>query len=174
MTIDRGNILSVIKGRRSIRAYKDTPIPRELIERILETGQWAPSPSNVQSWRFIVVKEPAGLRTLKDLSPGFPRKAAAAIVVCSNTRAIEPFDDVIAAEEAAMAVENMMLMAYSLELGTCPVDSFSRVGISALLEIPEHIRPIILVALGYPDERPAPPVRKPLLQVISWEKYDGQ
>lgn len=175
MTTDKSDVLAeVIKGRRSIRSYKDMKVPRELLVKILETGQWAPSPSNVQSWRFIVVQETAGLRTLKDLSPGFPRKATAAIVVCSNIREMEPFDNVLAAEEAAMAVENISLMAYSLELGTCPVASFSRAGIKTLLEIPDHIRPIILIALGFPNETPVPPSRKPLSQVVSWERCNGQ
>lgn len=174
MAIDKSDVLAeVIKGRRSIRSYKDTKVPRELLVKILEAGQWAPSPSNVQSWRFIVVQE-AALSALKDLSPGFPRKATTAIVVCSNTREMQPFDEVTAAEEAVMAVENMSLMAYSLGLGTCPVVSFSREGIKTLLEIPNHIRPIILIALGFPDETPVPPSRKPLSQIVSWEKYDGQ
>ncbi len=175
MATDKSKTLTaVIKGRRSIRSYKDTKVPRELLVQILEAGQWAPSPSNVQSWRFIVVQEAAGLKALKDLSPGFPRKATVAIAVCSNTREMQPFDEVTAAEEAAMAVENMALMAYSLGLGTCPVVSFSRAGIKTLLEIPDHIRPIILIALGFPDETPVPPARKPLSQLISWERYDGQ
>ena len=175
MTTDKSDVLTeIIKGRRSIRAYKDAEVPRELLMRILEAGQWAPSPSNVQSWRFIVVQEAAGLNALKDLSPGFPRQATAAIVVCSNSTEMQPFDEVTAAEEAVMAVENMSLMAHSLGLGTCPVVSFSRAGIKTLLEIPDHIRPIILVALGVPDETPAPPARKPLSQIVSWEKYNGQ
>jgi nitroreductase len=174
MAIDKSDVLAeVIKGRRSIRSYKDTKVPRELLVKILEAGQWAPSPSNVQSWRFIVVQE-AALSALKDLSPGFPKKATVAIVVCSNTREMQPFDEVTAAEEAVMAVENMSLMAYSLGLGTCPVVSFSRAGIKTLLEIPDHIRPIILIALGFPDETPVPPARKPLSQIVSWEKYNGQ
>lgn len=58
-------VFEVIKGRRSVRSFKDEEVPREMLIRILEAGQWAPSPSNVQSWRFIVVQEAKQLGTLR-------------------------------------------------------------------------------------------------------------
>ena len=168
-------ILKVIKERRSIRSYKDQDVPKEKIERILEAGQWAPTPSNVQSWRFIVVQEAKQLKALKALSPGFPRQARAAIAVCSDQRDMQDLEEtwrsILAAEEAAVAVQNMLLMAYSLGLGSCPVVSFSEVGLRELLELPDHISPIFLIALGFPAEQPTPPPRKPLSQITFWDRY---
>ena len=168
-------ILEVIKGRRSIRAYKDEKAPQEMLLRILEAGEWAPTPSNVQSWRFIVVQKAAQLRALKAFSPGFPRGAPSAIVVCSDQRDMQEFEGglrpILAAEEAAMAVQNMLLMAHALGLGACPVASFSTPGVRELLELPDHIHPILLVALGFPDEQPVPPGRKELTRITSWERY---
>lgn len=170
-------VFEVIKGRRSVRSFKDEEVPREMLIRILEAGQWAPSPSNVQSWRFIVVQEAKQLGTLKTLSPGFP-KAPAAIVVCSDQRDMKRFGEtlrvILTAEEVAMAVQNMLLMAYSLGFGSCPVASFSKAGIKELLELPDHIYPILLVALGFLDEQPVPPQRKELSRITFWERYQEE
>ncbi|MCK4598591.1 nitroreductase family protein [Candidatus Bipolaricaulota bacterium] len=168
-------VLDVVKKRRSVRSYQDRRVPREMLERTLEAGQWAPSPSNVQSWRFIVVQEPKQLRTLKTLSPGFPKEASAAIVVCSNQRDVQNFAGIsrstLVAEEAAMSVQNMLLAAHALGLGSCAVASFSEGGTKVLLELPEHIYPILLVALGFPRKQPVAPPRKELSQITSWETY---
>ena len=169
-------ILEVIKGRRSFRSYKDGEVPQEMLIKILEAGQWAPTPSNVQSWRFIVVQEARQLKALKALSSGFPRQAQVAIAICSNKGDMQDFGEesrpILAAEEVAMAVQNMLLMTHSLGLGSCPVASFSEAGIRALLELPDHICPILLVALGFSAEHPNPPQRKELSQITFWERYE--
>jgi len=142
LTITRGSamestngevVFAVIKERRSIRSYKHEKVPREMLEKILVAGTWAPSPGNVQSWRFIVVQKAEQLRMLKLLSPGFSKQAPTAIVICSDQRDMQDIGGKLrlmdTAEETAMAVQNMLLMAYSLGLGSCPVASFSRAGI---------------------------------------------
>lgn len=168
-------VFNTIKERRSICSYEGREVPREMLLKILEAGQWAPSPSNVQSWRFVVIQEPKQLQTLKSLSPGFPREATVAIAVCSDQRDTQSFENplqqILAAEEAAMAVQNMLLAAIALGLGSCAVESFSRPGIKALIELPDSVFPILLVAIGFPNEQPVPPQRKALSQITSWEKY---
>jgi nitroreductase len=174
---ERRFVSNAIIRRRSIRAYKGENVPREMIIKILEAGQWAPTPSNVQSWRFIVVQETKQLGRLKNLSPGFPREAPAAIVICSDQGDVrdfgEPSRPILTAEEAAMAAQNMLLLAYSLGLGSCAVASFSEGGIRTLLELPDHIRPILMVALGFSAVHPDPPQRKELSQITFWERYKG-
>ncbi|MCK4393716.1 nitroreductase family protein [Candidatus Bipolaricaulota bacterium] len=168
-------MLDVVKKRRSVRSYKDEEVPREILMKLLEAGQWAPTPSNVQSWRFIVVQEPKQLRTLKTLSPGFPVEATAAIALCSDqgdTQSFgKSFQRILVAEEAAMAVQNMLLVSCSLGLGSCVVASFSQTGIKELLQLPAYIHPILLVALGFPRKQPVAPQRKQLSRITSWELY---
>lgn len=168
-------ILNVIKERRSVRTYDDRKVSKEMLERLMEAGQWAPSPGNVQSWRFVAVQEVGQLATLKTLSPGFPQQATAAIVVCSDQRDLRDFagesKPILLAEEAAMAAQNMLLLAHVLGLGACAVASFSEGGIKELLELPEFIRPILIVALGFPKKQPVAPQRKALSQILSWEVY---
>lgn len=169
-------VLEAIKGRRSVRSYKDQEVPEEMLLKLLEAARWAPTPGNVQSWRFVVVREAEQLERLKALSPGFPREARAAIAVCSDRRDMHDFGEatsrVLAVAEAAMAAQNMLLVAHALGLGSCPVTSFSEAGLSELLELPDHIRPIILVALGFPREHPHPPQRKELGKITFQERYE--
>jgi nitroreductase len=168
-------LLDVIQGRRSVRSYKDQQVPESILMAILGAGQWAPSGSDVQSWRFVVIQEPQNLEILKALSPGFPREAPVAITVCSDQQdmesipeAIRPLED---AENVAMAVQNMLLVAHSLGLGACAVGSFSVRGIIELLELPDYIRPILLVSLGFPAGHSTPPKRKELSRIVFWERY---
>lgn len=78
------DVLDAIKGRRSIRCYKEDPIPDELIQKILEAARWAPSGGNIQPWKFIVVRDRILLDLLKKVSPGYLGDAPLAIVICSD------------------------------------------------------------------------------------------
>jgi len=169
------NVYDVIRERRSIRSYTDKPPPASLLDRLVDVGRWAPTPSNVQSWRFVVVQEPANLSVLKNLSPGFPKQATAAVVICSEKGDVERFagitGQVLVAQEAAMAAQNMHLMAHAMGYGSCAVASFSLAGVTAMLELPEHVEPVLILALGIPSRQPPPPTRKPLETITHYEVY---
>ena len=169
------DIYDVIRERRSVRTYTDESPPAELLDRLVDVGRWAPTPSNVQSWRFVTVREPANVSILKNLSPGFPKQATAAVVICSEKRDVERFAgatrQMLVAQEAAMAAENMHLMAHAMGYGSCAVASFSPAGVAAMLELPEHVEPILVVALGIPSRQPPAPVRKPLETITHHETY---
>lgn len=169
------DILEIVKNRRSVRSYIKKDIPKGLLLKLVDAARWAPTPSNVQSWRFIVVRTDENLNHLKNVSPGFPAEARAAIVVCSNLKEAQRFGEakipILMAEEAAVAVQNILLAACSLALGSCPVASFSKTGVQEVLDLPDYIQPILLVALGYPDGYPEAPERKELSKILFWERY---
>lgn len=174
--MEKYEVLSeVIRNRRSVRSFSNKPISQESIEKLLDAGRWAPTPSNVQSWRFVVIQSSDHIEILKNLSPGFPKEATLAIAICSDQRDMENFGkaevSILRAEEGAMAAQNMMLVAYSLGLGSCCVASFSATGISTLLELPDYIQPVLLIALGYPKKTPSAPERQKLSKITSWEVY---
>jgi len=75
--------------------------------------------------------------------------------------------------DVAMAAQNMILAAYSLGIGSCPVASFNKAAVRELLEIPEHVEPVLIVSLGYPEEWPRPPARRSLEEVVHYERYRG-
>lgn len=169
-------VFEAIKGRRSIRKYKPQPIPDEVIEKILEAGRWAPSGGNIQPWIFIVVKDRATLEMIRKVSPGYLGTAPLAIIVCSDKRRAFQVGgrlgrDYMTIADCAMAVQNMLLAAYALGLGTCVVKSFSSIALKEILEIPDGIEPELIVVLGYPDERPAIPHRFPIEEITYLDKY---
>ena len=112
------DVLNAIKNRRTIRRFKPNPIDEEKIKSILEAGRWAPSFSNLQPWRFIVIKD-QGLKNALDkasresvLHLGI-NEAPVVILVCVDRR----IDPLHAIEAGAAATQNMTLAAYSLGLG---------------------------------------------------------
>jgi nitroreductase len=139
-----------IQERKSIRAYQDKPIPREKIEKILEAGRLAPSAVNLEPWHFITV---TGAEKRKALSKGlyakFIAQAPLAIVVCGDKKASPNWYAV----DASLAVENMVLTAVNEGLGTCTVGSFTETEVKQLLKIPENFEVIIIIAVGYPQEK---------------------
>ena len=62
------DVLEAIKGRRSIRKYKADPVPEELMRRLVEAGQWAPTGADRQNWKFIAVIDPKLMRSAKRTS----------------------------------------------------------------------------------------------------------
>ena len=159
-------VYEVIKTRRSVRSFTEEIPPKSFFDQLVDVGRWAPTPGNVQSWRFVTVRDPTTISILRDVSPGFPKQATCAIVLCSDSRDVEQYAgttrQLFVAEEASMAAQNMLLMAHAMGFGSCIVGSFSRAGLSGILEIPDHIEPVLIVALGVPSQQPSAPERKPL------------
>ncbi|PUA34004.1 MAG: nitroreductase [Zestosphaera tikiterensis] len=168
------DILHVIKGRRSIREFIDKEIPREHLTKIVEAGVWAPSGSNIQPWEFIVVDDVKMIEKVKLVSPGLFGNPKALIVICVNRAKYERGGSqgrLIALMDASMAAQNIMLEAYSLGVGSCPIASFNKLAVKELLKIPEHVEPVLIISLGYPSKWPDPPKRRPLKEVVHLNEY---
>lgn len=167
-------VLDVIKGRRSVRSFKPDPIPEEYLRLILEAGLWAPSGGNAQPWEFVLVRERSLIDKIKLFSPGLFGNPYALIVLCVNKNRIKRRDESgkqIALMDVAMAAQNIMLEAYYLGIGSCPIASFNKTAVKELLDIPDHVDPVLMVSLGYPEGWPEPPKRRPLEEVVHYEKY---
>lgn len=173
------DVWDAIRGRRSVRKYKTNQIEDEIIKKILEAGRWAPSGSNMQMWgtrKFVVVKDKKTLDMIRKVSPGYLGTTPLAILVCSDRKvAYEKCGklgrDYVTIADCAMAVENMMLMAYSLGLGACPVKSFSSAAVKHILEIPEDVEPELMVVIGYPSKKPSTPPKIALEEITYLDKY---
>jgi nitroreductase len=173
------DVFEAVKERRSIRSYQDKPVPKEKIEKILETGRLAPSACKIEPWHFIVVTDP---EKRKMLSSGrfakFLVQTPTVIVACGDKKASPDWYAV----DTALAVENMVLTATSEGLGTCVVGSFSEKQVSELLKIPDNYEVIVMLAVGYVKEKLdlAREVnyllrkRKTLSEVASIEEYGKQ
>lgn len=204
----QNTILEIIKKRRTIRKYLDKPISEEHINLILDAARWAPSAANLQPWQFIVVKgkflknriqglveENRQLTISQQVEPfksGFSRyetswisEAPIHIVVCADPRRTAPHAN---GEEtykyaAGAAIQNLMLAAFSLGLGTCWLTMFDKSKLKALLVIPPEIDVIGVITVGHPREVPEVPEtskkygtkpRFDLKEIVFYEQYGNR
>jgi len=170
------SILEAIKNRRSVRRYKEDPIPDDVLYRILESGRLAPSGKNLQPWKFIVVKDAKLREKLAEASVRqyFMAKAPITIVACGlpdNCYAHMGRYMKSWPVDVAIAVEHMILQAQEEGLGTCWIGAFEEAEVKEILGVPDNVKVLALTPLGYPDEEPVTRGRKPLEEIISFDKY---
>ena len=168
------DVFAAIKGRRSVRAYQDKEIEEEKLNKVLEAGRLAPSASNRQEWKFIVVKDEQTRRKLGQAAngQGFVGEAPVVIVICATeTQHIMSCGQPSYPIDLAIATDHMTLEAHELGLGTCWIGAFHEAKVKEILSIPDNIRVPILFPLGYPSHKSFPKPRKNLSEVVSYEKY---
>ena len=159
----------VIKKRRSIRKYKDTPVPKEQILEILEAARIAPSASHRQPWHFIVVEDK---ETIKKLAKSDWAATAPVMIVGLADQAASP---VWCINDLGVAFEHIVLAATDLGLGTCWMGQSNREDlVRNLLDVPDNFKVVALTTLGVPDETPAAKERKSLDAIVSWGKYSSK
>ena len=151
-------ILEGIHTRRSIRRFTDKAISEPLLEQISKAAMQTPSARNFQPWHFVVIDDRDKLREIPKFQPyaAMLETAHVAIAVCGDFM-LEKSIEYIALDCAA-ATQNMLLAAHGLNLGAVWLGIYPRKtrieGLKNLLKLPEHVTPITLIALGYPDEHP--------------------
>jgi nitroreductase len=167
------DILELIKARRSIRRYQKKEVPKEVIERLIEAARWAPSGVNIQPWHFVAVTREDLRRKVGAQAKFFFIKsrhvyeAPLLIVICGNTKSAFHMVD------CCLAGANIIMEAISLGLGTCWIGAFNEKRIKEILEIPEEMRVIGLITVGYPAETPSPPPKLTLSEILHWERFGG-
>lgn len=149
--------------RRSIRKYIDKPVPKEIVNGLLEAGMHAPTARNLQPWHFVVVDERSILDKLAVAHPyaKMLKQASLAILVCGD-RNIQEMDGYIV-QDCSAATQNIMLAAHAHGLGSVWLGMYPREErmreVGKLLSIPDHIFPVALISIGYPDEHKESPDR---------------
>ncbi len=179
-------VMSAIKTRRSIRRYKPDPVREEDLQVILEAARWAPSWRNTQCWRFIVVRDPEVKAKLADTLNIWPdnraipaiRSAPVVIAACAELGKSGYHEGKPATDkgdwfmfDVALAMQNLVLAAYSLGLGTVHVGFFDARKAAEILQLPEGIVIVEMIPLGYPDEEPKPKSRRELSEQVFYDKY---
>jgi len=166
------DIFEAIKGRRSIRQFTDEPIGKDALEKLLDAARWAPTASNQQRWRFVVVTSPSVKDLVRKFAPGIFAMPAAFIVICvKKALDAKPLAEVTYLADCAIAAQNIMLAAYGMGIGTCVVLSYAKAAIAEILNIPEGVEPLLVLTLGYPAEAPEPPPRLELNQIAFMDEY---
>ena len=150
-------VLNNIYTRRSIRKFTDQAVPGNLVDEVVKAGTCAPSGKNLQTYRFFIMQKEASILALQDIvakgmenpSYTFYGTKALVIVTCSK-------EDVNGVEDGSCALENMMLAAHALGLGSCWINQLKYCGdkpeVAAYLDkigLPEGRRVVGMLALGY-------------------------
>lgn len=161
-------VFEAIRNRRSVRKFTKQEIPQDSLRKILEAGIWAPSGNNAQPWWFVLVRR--GIDKIRMFSPGLFGEPSAVIVICSDYERAESEDhwtiDYETFFDIGASAQNIMLQAYELGIGTCPVRSFNQKAVQKLLDLPEDKIPQLIITLGYPDEMPFPPPRRRYVETV--------
>jgi nitroreductase len=172
------DVFEAIKGRRSIRAFQNRDIPQEMVDRLIDAARWAPSAGNIQPWEFIIVRKPETKRKLAEaaLEQTFIEEAPVVIVVCADeNRSSQGYGTrgktLYCLQDTAAATQNIHLAAYALGLGTCWVGAFREDEAKKILNIPSGVRPVAIIPVGYPAEKPQPRNRRPINQIIHYESF---
>jgi len=167
-------VLEAIKKRQSVRSYQDKEIPEEILQQILEAGRLAPSAKNNQPWKFIIVKDNNLKKKLISAckNQGFVGEASVVIVGCAiNPSYKMGSGDYSYSIDLSIALDHMSLQAAALGLGTCWIGAFYQDKVKKVLEIPNEVRVVALMPLGFPQALGIDRGRKPLSEIICYDKY---
>ncbi|OHB58515.1 MAG: nitroreductase [Planctomycetes bacterium RBG_13_44_8b] len=167
-------VLEVIRKRYSCRAYKDKPIEPEKLEKIFEAARLAPSAKNLQDWRFVAVTNKETKRKLVEAANNqkFLEKAGVILIACSNCNEVMRCGQAIGTIDVAIALEHIALQATELGLATCWIGSFYPEKVKPIVGIPQDIAIIELMAIGYPADSQKEPKRKPMKNILCYEKWN--
>ena len=163
------SLLEVILNRRSIRKYSEKNIPKDILEKIIEAGRQSPSAANRQPYHFIIVTDQEIKKEISGIFSRFIRKAPIIIIGCANPNA--RLTGNWATIDTTIALENMVLTATSLEIGTCWIGSFDEQKIKEKLNVPENWKIVALISMGYPEENPKPRKKKETTELFSYNKF---
>jgi len=161
----------VVAERRSIRAYKDTPVSEEKLKRVLEAARLAPSAANRQPWKLYVVRDEATKRKLGESYRNAWFYEAPVIIVITTVpdRSWKRSDGKNYADvDAAIAFEHLVLAAHAEGLGTCWIGAFNPPVVSSVLGLPPGEEPLAMTPLGEPAKAANPTPRKPLEDLVKF------
>jgi len=173
--IEQGEPLSfasVVKRRGMIRKYEDKPVPDEAVKKLLQYAVRAPSAGNLQPWEFVIVRDPNVRAKLAKAAMNQNSVATAPVIIatCADTQRMGEkygtrgsFYSLVDTSFASLLI---LLGATEQGLGACFVGSYDSEQVAKIFQLPNHIRPVGLITIGYPAEKP----RKPSNPKIPFEK----
>lgn len=171
----------VLKTRRSIRSFKPDPVDDAVLEKVLEAARIAPSGSNRQPWKFIVVKS---RKTRERLVPACQNQkflAEAPVIIAALSLSITSNRGMYMGKfsvlvDVSIAFDHLLLAARHEGLGTCWIGAFDNEEVKSILGVPEEIQVVALTPLGHPQDPEAFHAvkdRKAMKEIVFQEKWSG-
>lgn len=178
----QNDVLRAIWTRRVVRDFTEQPVSDEQLRVVLESARWAPRAGNRRINRLLVIRDPDTIRRLRMVSPGILGRPLLLVVILTDLgvaekEQVQVTKDVNLWIDVGTLAATMMLAAHALGLGTCPATSFSRTGVSTMLDLPARIVPQLILQLGNPARRRDIDVAQLPQRVLSedfvfWEQVD--
>jgi nitroreductase len=168
------NVFTAIQNRRSIRKYSGRPVEEEKLQKILEAARLSPSASNLQNWKFIVVRDPAirGRMLEAAYNQPFVGQAPVILVACgTDPKSVMSCGQPKHSIDLSIATAYMILEAVEQGLGTCWLGRFHEDMVKDILGIPDEVRVVAVVPLGYADESPDPRERKKTEEIVCYDRF---
>ena len=166
-----------IEKRRSVRSFIDRDVKIDDIVEILEYANLAPSAGNLQARDFVVVRDDRLRKSLAKaaLDQAFVSEAPIDIVVCANLRRISPYGargiNLYCIQDSAASIEHILLLALEYGLSTCWVGAFDERRVSKILDLPNYIRPVAIIPIGYPRHIPKPTPRIEIDKLVHTDRW---
>jgi nitroreductase len=170
------DVLEIIKKRRSIREFQEKTIPKEVVDKLAEAIIWAPSAGNLQSRKFYFVFNQKVKKELVSAALGqnFISQAPLVVVGCADDKVFKQYGDrgkdLYAICDVANSIENLMLLAFEQGLGSVWVGKFEEKEVTKILDLPKNLRPVAVIPIGYPAEKPEAPPRLSKEEIIKFVK----
>lgn len=158
-----------ISSRASVRDYSDKEVPKQLLEKLADSGRMAPSARAVEPLDFVVITDKKKLVSISGLAPNgkFISSAKAAIVIVSKQTKYY-------LEDGCAATENILIQAADLGLGACWIAGDKKPyaeDILHMLNIPKEEKLVSIISIGWPRQRPQVRRRRPLKDALHWEMF---
>ncbi len=167
------DIYEAIEKRYSVREYQDKPVEEAKLHRVLDAGRVAPSGSNRQEWKFVVVLDGETRRLVAEAADQDFLATAPVIIAVVGLNPNKVMHCTVPADpvDCAIAIDHMTLAAVAEGLGTCWIGHFDQDSCRSLLNVPSSAKIIELLALGYPAVEPGTKKRRPAEEIICYERF---
>jgi nitroreductase len=165
-------------GRRSIRNFTEQSVSEEEVKTLIDAARHAPSAGNIQPWEFIIVRKPEVKHKLAvaALHQTFIEEAPVVVVVCANEEMSRSGygsrgATLYCLQDTAAATQNILLTAHAMGLGTCWVGAFREDEVKEALNIPDDVRPVAIIPVGYSTTKPSQRPRRPINEIVHYDKF---
>ena len=172
------DVFDAIRNRRSIRVYGRDPVADECVSKLIDAARMAPSAGNIQPREFIVVRKSYSKNRLSAaaLNQKSILESDVVIVVCANEiRSHSGYGtrgtNLYCIQDTAAAIQNLLLAAHALGLGACWVGAFQEEKVKDVVRAPKGMRPVAMIPVGYPAEKPETGFRRPLSDLVHYESF---